>query len=168
MNHLISQEWQERGLRILCKCSFFLSLMPGLSPFNSDTLWVPECFERLRKSCSFFTIFHQKWTCYCTVLEAPTKGAYSKSIKFECPCIKDHIYKHPLFLFFLFIWTLMLYFVFLFGTVTLHCRLDYLLNSRSYARPPQFLHCAPVCMLESIRFTSQQGYLYNFTSLKVR
>jgi hypothetical protein len=43
---------------------------------------------------------------------------------------------------------------FLFGTVTLHCRLDYLFNNLSYARPPQFLHCAPVYMLEGIRFRS--------------
>ena len=84
MNHLISQEWQEIGLRN------FVYMLFDARAFKCDTLWVSKCFQRLRISRSFFTIFHQKWTCYCKVLEAPTN---SKSITFESPCIKDHMYK---------------------------------------------------------------------------
>ena len=84
MNHLIFQEWQEIGLRN------FVHMLFDARAFKCDTLWVPECFQRSRISRSFFTIFHQKWTCYCKVLEALTN---SKSITFESPGIKDHMYK---------------------------------------------------------------------------
>jgi hypothetical protein len=84
MNHLTSQEWQDVGLRN------FLHMLFDARVFKCDILWVPESSQRLRISCSFFTIFHQKWTCYCKVLEAPKN---SKSITFESPFIKDLIYK---------------------------------------------------------------------------
>jgi hypothetical protein len=84
MNHAISQEWQEIGLRN------FVHMLFDARAFKCDTLWVPECFQRLGISRSFFTIFHQKWTCYCKVLEALTN---SKSITFESPGIKEHMYK---------------------------------------------------------------------------
>jgi hypothetical protein len=84
MNHLISQEWQEIRLRN------FVHMLFDARAFKCDTLWVRECFQRPRISCSFFTIFHQKWTCYCKVLEAPKN---SKSITFKSLCIKDHMCK---------------------------------------------------------------------------
>jgi hypothetical protein len=51
-------------------------------PFRCNTLLVFKCFQRLRISCSFFTIFHQKRTCYCKVLEAPKiqKVSHSKAL----------------------------------------------------------------------------------------
>jgi hypothetical protein len=82
MNHLISQEWQQIGLKN------FIHMFFDARAFKCDTLWVPECFQRLRISRSFFTIFDQKWTCYCKVLEAPTN---SKIITFESPFIKEHM-----------------------------------------------------------------------------
>jgi hypothetical protein len=56
----------------------FVHILFDARAFKWDTLRVPECFQRLRVSCSFFIILKKKWTCYFKVLEAPTK---SKSIK---------------------------------------------------------------------------------------
>ena len=87
MNHLISQEWQEIGLRN------FVNKFFDARALKCDTFWSRECFQERAIACSFLVKFlknSEKWTCDCTFLEALKN---SERVAFESPCIKEFIYK---------------------------------------------------------------------------
>jgi hypothetical protein len=65
MNHLISQEWQEIGLRN------FLHMLFDARAFECDTFWICWGFQNLTIADSFFVKNCEKWTWYSKSLEAP-------------------------------------------------------------------------------------------------
>jgi hypothetical protein len=64
MNHLISQEWQEIGLRN------FVHMIFDARAFECDTFWICWGFQNLTIACSFLVKNCEKWTWYSESLEA--------------------------------------------------------------------------------------------------
>ena len=84
MNHLISQEWQEIGLRN------FVHMIFDARAFECDTFWICWGFQNFTIACSFLVKNCEKWTWYSKSLEALRN---SQCIAFESPGIKEHVYK---------------------------------------------------------------------------